>query len=253
MTYLNESGKAYTLDGQLYPRVTGILACTAKPALVPAAVKVVTEHIKAIWDAEGVIDWMDVKREYRRQWDRKASTGTIVHEAVSSAIAREEFDWELLSDEQAQMVEQFWAWERAFAPQYLASEFAVFSDTFRYAGTADMAVQIEGRTLLVDVKTGKDLWPDVALQLAAYANADFYMVGGKRVRPWPFDGWAVLHLRSDRWELREVRPEVRDLAWRRFRALREVAYWTQIEGTKADKVLGDLLLPTSTFIPAEVA
>jgi hypothetical protein len=253
MTYLDESGKAYTLDGKSYPRVTGILACTAKPALVPAAVKVVTEHIQSIVNGGTEIDWIDVKREYRRQWDRKATTGTLVHEAVSAAIAGQPVDPDLLTDEQHAIVDQFYRWQRAFAPDYLASEFAVFSDTYEYAGTADMAVRIDGRTYLVDVKTGKDLWPDVALQLAAYANADFYMVGKQRVTPWPFDEWAVLHLRSERWEFRAVRDEYRELAWRRFRALREVAYWTQHEGQKVDQVLGDLLLPTETFIPEAAA
>jgi hypothetical protein len=249
VSYLDESGKAYTLNGKKYPRVTGILACTAKPALVPAAVKVVTEHIRSVVDGGLEIDWVDVKREYRRQWDRKANTGTLVHAAVSSAIAGEPIDSDALTDEQNAILDQFYRWQRGFAPVYLASEFAVFSDTHKYAGTADMAMQIDGRTLLVDVKTGKDLWPDVALQLAAYANADFYMVGGKRVTPWRFDGWAVLHLRADRFELREVRDEYRELAWRRFCALREVAYWTQAEGQKVDQVLDGLLLPTATFIP----
>ncbi len=243
----------YVWKGHKYPRVTSILACLNKPALVPAAVKATALYIESLV-SEGLddIDWIDVKREYRRGWDRKAADGTAVHLAIDAAINEQPFEAELTPTQEA-MMRQFYRWQRAFAPEYLATEIAVFSATHDYAGTADMIARIDGRTLLVDTKTGADLWPVMALQLAAYGQAE-WMVHSGREQPIPeLDGWAVLHLRPDRFELREVKPDLRDIAWRGFLAARAAHTWMEGTGKSTDLVFDAPALPTSTFIPEKGA
>jgi hypothetical protein len=62
-------------------------------------------------------------------------------------------------------------------PEIIWSEHTVFSRTHKYAGTADVIARMKvGETLVpvvIDVKTSKAVYDDVALQLCAYAKADF--------------------------------------------------------------------------------
>jgi hypothetical protein len=249
---LDSKQAEYVWDGRKYPRVTSILACLNKPALVPAAVKATALHIESLVEAGAPIDWIDVKREYRRGWDRSAADGTAVHLAIDAIINDHELDVELSIMQEA-MVRQFYRWQHGSKPEYLATEVAVFSDTHDYAGTADFIARIGGRTLLVDTKTGKDLWPVMALQLAAYAGAEFMVHSGKR-QPMPkLDGMAVLHLRPEAFALREVKPDMAFVAWRGFMAARQVHTWMEGDGKATDLVFDAPLLPTDTFIPEEAA
>ena len=250
---LDSKQAEYTWDGHKYPRVTSILASLNKPALVPAAVKATALYIESLVNAGADIDWIDVKREYRRGWDRKAADGTAVHLAIDAAISGQELDVEL-SPTQEQMMAQFYRWQRAFAPVYTATEVAVFNETHDYAGTADFIARLsDGRKLLFDVKTGKDLWPVMALQLAAYGHAEFMVHSGQRVPLPELDGWAVLHIRPDAFALREVRPELRDIAWRGFLAARQAHTWMEGDGKATGLVFDAPALPTETMIPADVA
>jgi len=249
---LDSKQAEYTWDGHKYPRVTSILACLNKPALVPAAVKATALHIEELVNAGGDIDWIDVKREYRRGWERKAADGTAVHLAIDAAINGHELDVELTPTQEL-MLRQFYRWQHGSAPDYLATEVAVFNATNDYAGTADFIARIGGRTLLVDTKTGKDLWPVMALQLAAYGNAEF-MVHSGQAQPLPeLDGWAVLHIRPDGFALREVRPDLRDIAWHGFLAARQAHTWMEGTGKATNLVFDAPSLPAETFIPADVA
>lgn len=98
-------------------------------------------------------------------------------------------------------------------PEWLAAEASVFNRTQAYAGTLDMIVRLtmpDGRvlTVLVDIKTGKAIYPEVALQLAPYARAEFvaHPDGRTELPMIPVDAGAVLHLRANgTYEFREVR------------------------------------------------
>lgn len=78
-------------------------------------------------------------------------------------------------------VEQFTRWLRKWQPEYLLAECPVYNVERRYAGTTDGVIRMAGydRPLIVDYKTtdkGPDAksrppYPEVALQLCAYARA----------------------------------------------------------------------------------
>ena len=50
-------------------------------------------------------------------------------------------------------------------------EKTVVSKKHGYAGTLDMLAKVNGKLMLIDVKTGKALYPEVHLQLSAYKEA----------------------------------------------------------------------------------
>jgi hypothetical protein len=57
----------------------------------------------------------------------------------------------------------------------------VVSKKFGYAGTFDLLAVLKGDTIpsVIDLKTSKDFWPTMALQLAAYREA--LLEEGKKV------------------------------------------------------------------------
>ena len=79
--------------------------------------------------------------------------------------------------------------------------------------------------VITDIKTGKSgAWPDVALQLSAYANADYLIDASGERRPLPqIDAAAVLTVRPDEYRLIPVR--LGDDVFDTFKALIEVSKW----------------------------
>ena len=56
-------------------------------------------------------------------------------------------------------------------PELIATEYHLFSDEHKYAGTADLVVRLFDNIWLLDLKTSNSLHTSYDLQLAAYAQA----------------------------------------------------------------------------------
>lgn len=119
-----------------------------------------------------------------------------------------------------------------FRPEYLATEATVFNRTQAYAGTLDaiMRIRIGGRptTLIVDYKSGRNVYPEVALQLAAYRNGEFIgLTDGVTEVPVPeVEAGVVLHITPKGYRLRLVRVD--DEIYRAFLHARETFRWTKV-------------------------
>jgi hypothetical protein len=91
--------------------------------------------------------------------------------------------------------------------------------------------------LIVDTKSGKNVYSEVALQLAAYARADFIgLPDGTEVAPPVVQAGAVLHLNPrlrKGYEFREV--VIDDEVFRYFRHAQQIDKWAQ---EKSKTVLG---------------
>jgi hypothetical protein len=138
-------------------------------------------------------------------------------------------------------------------PDIKAAETKVYHrDTpgYLYAGTMDMLAEINGEMSIIDIKTGKSVWPEACLQINAYAHADFLVAdphhpgakqitqkNGKRWYEWhgpakdeypmpEVKSGYVLHLTDDGWELHRcpISAELQSIflglfeidAWERF-------------------------------------
>jgi hypothetical protein len=100
------------------------------------------------------------------------------------------------------MWETFLAFERHYKPRFVMSEFTVWSDTYGYAGTGDLAFYLGDSLVLADTKTGKNVYWDTGLQLAAINGADFIINEQGQETPIPkFDRFAVLHIRPTQFKL----------------------------------------------------
>ena len=109
--------------------------------------------------------------------------GSKVHEGIGLLLLGNELniDDTLTNSETGQKEEitleeweaimSFAAWHKEYKPKTLALETTVFSEEYKYAGTADYLCEINGEVWLIDFKTSKEVWPSHELQVSAYAHA----------------------------------------------------------------------------------
>lgn len=159
-----------------------------------------------------------------RDRDRKSDLGSAVHKEVEDIILgkprKAEWDGELAAFKPH--------WDKFvadFTPEFLASEATIWNRTEMYAGTLDWIAKIGNKVVLGDVKTGKGIYAEVALQLCAYAHGEFVLLDDGTEEPLPdIDGAVALHLRPDGYEVIPV--HLSDAVWDAFRYVREVFRWT---------------------------
>ncbi len=193
---------------------------------------------------KGAVDWM--KNAPQRDTGKSADDGTAVHD-LCECIARGENPGPIHPD-YAPYIERYRRFLDTYQPEFLFLEETVWNDEFGYAGSFDAIAKIEGETVLLDTKTTRSgVHAEVALQLAAYKNADYILrltepadsvtevaePKAERVELPAIDGAAVVHLRPDESALHPiyVGPEVFDI----FVHLLHVRTWDQ---DLSKKVLG---------------
>lgn len=169
-----------------------------KPYLVGWAAKVtaraaVDDHtivaaMLAKGDERAAIDHLKGARY--REMGTKADRGTIVHGALEAYLAGKPMNKETVEEQlkEARVPLNMWRSTAAMIaglmdflydhePEVYWSESTVYSRTHGYAGTADLIARMRVGDSLVpvvlDVKTSKSIYDETALQLIAYARADF--------------------------------------------------------------------------------
>lgn len=156
--------------------------------------------------------------------DRAADLGTYIHAATEAYALGKPFPtW---PPAVRPRMKQFMQFLSDYKPEYEATEASVYNRTERYAGTLDAIMVIGSRRFVEDTKSGKGVYPEVALQLAAYRHAEFIGVADGSEGPMPeTDGAVVLHLTDSEYQLVEVDagPEV----FRSFLYAREVFRWSE--------------------------
>lgn len=193
----------YSWKGESYWSVTTILSVVPKPALLPWGMKAVATaavdnlHIvnaMAEKSKDDAIDWL--KGAPYRTRNRAADLGSRVHDACEAyRLGKPMPTWDA---EVAGRMAFFIQWLEHYQPEFLAVEASVYNRTEQYAGTLDAIVRIGGQTLVLDYKTARTgIYPEVALQLAAYRNAEFIGLPDGSEAPMPkVDGAAALWIRD---------------------------------------------------------
>jgi hypothetical protein len=202
--------RIYRWQGRDYPSVTAILnGGVPKPLLVRWAAKVAAEYAISHLDHLALLPTGQAIREVKQApWatrDAAADLGDLVHAAVEAhALGRPR---PAVPEQAAGYLAGFDRFLADHTPTFLAAEQTVYSRRYGYAGTFDAIATLPGRGLvLVDVKTGNRVYPEVCLQLAAYAAADFIgHPNGTTEQPLPeLHSGAVLHLQPGGYQLLPV-------------------------------------------------
>jgi hypothetical protein len=219
------SNGRYYLDpasGELLISVTNALNVLSKPALAPAAAKVTAEYcldnlpraVKAARNPAAAEAFLkDAKSEHRNVWESRAGIGTRVHvqaeaHALGKPIERDE-DAEPFIDQYRRFLDDAGI---DLQEDVEGVEVTVLHRTARYAGTADLWVNIRrpfhgqpAGLWLVDLKTSLTSRPsafyrDMVLQLAGLRFAEVALAPDDSEHPVPeFVGAAILNLRTDRY------------------------------------------------------
>jgi hypothetical protein len=109
--------------------------------------------------------------------NKAASEGTQVHNAIDAFLNGSEIHWldeygkALYSLDTWKMILKFADFWNTHKPELVVTEYHVFSDEFKYAGTTDIICKINDKLWLLDIKTSNSLHTSHNLQLAAYAKA----------------------------------------------------------------------------------
>lgn len=104
--------------------------------------------------------------------DQAKSRGTTVHSIVETYKHTKEH-LETVPEAFRGYATAFYNWVKDNDIEILENERTVFSELHEYAGTLDLLVRNNqsNKTFVIDVKTGKDIYPEAYLQLSAYKQA----------------------------------------------------------------------------------
>jgi hypothetical protein len=195
-----------------------------------------------------------VKGASKRYSRAAAERGTLIHSHVEKRNLGVVMDpWPLPVAASMRQYEDFLA---TVKPRVEAAECKVYHREgpggagwggHHYAGTMDLLCEIDGRMAILDIKTGKSVHEDAALQINAYAHADFLIADpnhpdavqitparGRRWYEWrgeakdehpmpDVQAGYILHLRDDGWALHEV--PISDELYEMFLSLFSVERW----------------------------
>lgn len=109
--------------------------------------------------------------------DKAGSIGAEIHAAISAELQGELWRSEDPAVHTAMQSYRMWREDSTIEP--LWSEKTVWSLEYGYAGSADLVGMDHGRLVVLDWKTGKGVYNEAGLQVAAYAHAIEELTGEK--------------------------------------------------------------------------
>lgn len=209
------------------PSVTTILQQYSKPQLMYWSAKSVAEFA-----VEHILAWQDLppdaaiavlKGSPWRESDKKMKLGSAIHAAIDMKLGQEPTieDIDLLP-----WVGGAFAFLEDLVADVIHSEVTIYNRTYQYAGTCDLiCILKDGRTAIVDWKSGSGIYPEAALQLSGYANGEFIGTDdGEELGLPSLEVGIVVHLQgTGRYTAKEV--ELTPRLWRTFQALRTLQKW----------------------------
>jgi hypothetical protein len=203
-------------------------------------------------------DWL--RRAPLRKKDERADIGSAVHQIIEAEVLGQPIAPGLLDDpEMAPYLHHFGRFVREWDVTFEASEMVVGNRTAGYAGTLDYLLRspliaaefdIPASTVLMgDTKTGgeldgKGVYPEAALQMAAYRKAEVAWLRDGSTVPMPatHSTGVVLHLRPEGYRLIPVVCD--DQVFAAFRIVQQAADW--VSGLSKQVVRPALTLPATT-------
>lgn len=231
-------------NGQKVPSVTSILKALPKDALINWSANATAEAALNRWDElSGMKPGERLKTLQKARYDDRdtaANRGTEVHRFAERYLAGEEVP---IPDDIAGHTESYISWVDDWQPESVFIEATVMSHRHGYAGTCDLAVEFGGAEVVEllaeqmsmphlrdldrpvrgigDVKTSRSgIFPETALQLAAYRHCDVWMDDAEEIPMPAFDFAFALHVRGDGYEFRPMIAGPEQL--REFLYVREV-------------------------------
>lgn len=144
-------------DGTVVPGVTTVTGLLSKPSLVRWANKLGLEGIDA-----------------SRVTEQSSRIGTLAHAMIRASLLGETYDPGQADPAELGQAEEafrcFLRWREGHSLRPILCEASLVSEKLRYGGTPDCYCMLDGDPVLLDFKTGKRIYDEYFVQLAAYAN-----------------------------------------------------------------------------------
>jgi len=235
-------GHSYLIDGQKADGVTTLIGDgLAKPALINWSANATAGYAVDHWDELGqlpISKRLDTLKSARyADRDEAGRRGTEVHRLAEQLIQGHEVDVpESLAGHVESCVRFLDEWE----PVPILTETVVAHRKWRYCGTTDGVIRLrDGRVAIDDWKTARSgIFPDAALQLAAYAHAEIYLDQEGRERPMGALGIELglgIHIRADGFDVYEL--DISEAVFKDFLHVAWVARMTKrMDGWKGDSM-----------------
>lgn len=172
-----KSGRGrYTLSGSPLTGVSTICNCQAKPFLVDWAAK--EAYLDSIGKTKEEIQAIIKAKEYAHKAKAKQSTdkGTAAHDHVElfikNYIETKTYVRPWMADEEVRTsVMRFCDWSEQNKVEFIGSEVSVYSRKYWFAGSFDFICKLNGKLLLGDFKTSKQIDDTYFAQGAGYIIA----------------------------------------------------------------------------------
>lgn len=175
-------GHGYKIDGHKVPGVTTALGILSKDALVGWAARQSATYAVDHWDelaGMGPAQRLDKIEKARWETNHAATArGTEIHALGEKLVHGVEVD---VPDEHRGPVEAYARFLDRWGIDPIAAETPLGHSKHYYGGTADLWANVGARDnapALIDLKTGKGVYDETALQLAAYRFADLCVIDG---------------------------------------------------------------------------
>lgn len=241
----------YKLDGKWVPGVTTILGCLDKPAIPKWAAKQVAEYVadnpggiaelRYLGRNAMVAALKEIPWQHR---DDAGKRGNVLHDYAEALLRGQEIEVE---DAHVGTMESALAFMADWEIEPLMIEAPIASREHSYAGTLDLIAKYrdprDGSTgvAIFDWKSGKALYPECALQMAAYAYAEFAVVDGKEASIPACDAAFGVQIREDGYDVAQMTfgPGIAD----EFYTIRRVHAITK-------RMRGDWKVPGSGYVGA---
>jgi hypothetical protein len=240
------SGHRYVDDeGEPVDGVTGVISDgVPKPNLTGWAARRVAAYALDHWDE------LQTKTPSERDtalrgapWnerDAAAGRGTAIHAYAAQLLNGEQVD---VDDALVGHVDACLAFLSDWNVREVAVEAMIVNRQWRYAGTLDLLGYLgdDERLTVVDWKTGASgIWPETALQLAAYAHADEILGpdGTPLELPGPIARGCAVWLRADGYDAYPV-----DISADTFRSFLYAQQVARFRALPRDATIGDALVP----------
>src|SRR3990167_4925426 len=161
-----DSRNRYTIEetGKSPVGVTTVLISLAKPGLALWPMYEALNHIRTKAERwERVSDpkefdytvteelLLEAEKAHTLRSDKGKDIGSIVHEAIEKFLGEESVD--IPANEAGKAFRVFVKWFSDNKPKVLLAEQIGYSKEHDYAGTCDLVCEIDGKTVIVDVKT----------------------------------------------------------------------------------------------------
>lgn len=158
---LKKTSRAHTIyrlaDGTRVPGSTTITGLLNKPFLMR-------------WHNTMGLEGIDTSKYV----DAAARIGTLSHQMVQDSLQGQETDTSDYSKNEISLAENailsFFSWKKQHEIEAILCETPMVSEAFRYGGTVDCYCKLDSIPTLLDFKTGKTIYQDHFVQLAAYKN-----------------------------------------------------------------------------------